>query len=127
MSEEMLGIFWIRPDGAIFMIYKQPTSSAKAGEGYKAVEMSHPLFWYENVERLAPEYKGRNYQSVPRGRVVWDDINNKVLVFLCKNFVGNQTTQADVIREFNLSKCEFLYDDHYEVILSSLDGLAREF
>jgi hypothetical protein len=111
-----LGIFWIKDGGAIFMVYKQAISTAKAGEGYKAAEMSHPLFWYENVEKLAPEYTGSNYQSIPRGRVIWDDINNKVLVFLCREFLDNKVTRANIIREFNLSNGEFLYDGHYDLV-----------
>jgi|GEM_PF-4118500 len=113
---EMLGIFWIKPDGTIFMVYKASYTFVELRSDYKAVEMSHSLFWCQNVKTLAPEYQDKHYQSIPRGRVIWDDINRTTLVFLHKDFVENPVTIKNVKNEFGISKCDFLYDAHYDLV-----------
>jgi hypothetical protein len=111
-----LGIFWINDDGTIFMTHKVAFDTASRGDSYRVDEMSHPKFWLQNISALPLKYQNKNYQEVPRGRVAWDSINNKVLVFLNEEFVDNKTTQEAVKKEFGLDEADFLHDDHYMII-----------
>ena len=103
----MVGIFWIRSDGSIFMVRKVDMRLAQIGEDCRVDEMSHAKFWNENISEIAPELATMNYKAVPRGRVVWDDINKIHLVFLNKDFVSNLMTIAAVKKEFELKKADF--------------------
>lgn len=111
-----IGIFWLDCNGFVLLAFKEPACKAFSQDNCFASRMSHAKFWLENRQFLSIDYNNRHYQSVPRGRVIYDKINKKIIVFLNKEFVGDTISQKAIKDEFQIKNCDFFYDAHYDLV-----------
>jgi len=66
--------------------------------------MTHTSFWTKCMINDFPELQGKNYMSIPRGRVFYDNNNNEFIIFNDKSYINNSTIKSKIEKEFRLSK-----------------------
>ena len=79
-------------------------------------EMLHTVFWSKYMIQAYPELQGKNYLSIPRGRVIYGD--NKFVILIDKSFINNNAMKSKIEKEFKLSKSrisiEYIENPHYD-------------
>ena len=111
-----LGIFWMSLDGKSF--FKSTVSirnADKYGE-FRIYDTPHYTEWNKAV-RANPKWRGKEYEEIPRGRVVLHVVpnDNTFIVYMPKQLKKHENK---VLREFRLprSMTEFDYSDiHYRI------------
>lgn len=110
-----IGIFWIY-QGAIFG-KEVPISDAEKGfSGILDSPDTHIKQWKSIIEGTNgfPELKYFEYEEVPRGRVVYDAINDRPIVYM--DAVLHRKLERSLIREFfglGRNKAVWMIDEHY--------------
>lgn len=110
-----VGIFWIDATGRMF----SESVTLQSAEGYgefKIFDGSHYALWKKAVE-VVPQWKGREYEEIPRGRVVYRKAPKKpeFIVYMPRQIVK---FKAKVIVRFNLPVRSVLIDtsdEHYNL------------
>ncbi len=115
-----LGIFWIEEASNSFHIFGKSISprDAESLSGYKVNPQNHFEIWGE-IQKENPKWIGKNYMSVPRGRVSLNaDIEDPYFhIFLPPQYEGNKDLEAAVLDKYNIpaSSARFDYSDpHYK-------------
>ena len=68
------------------------------------------------LQRLLPQWKGKEYTDFPRGRVLFDSMEEVFLVYSSWGIVNNPDLKKIIFAEFNLqlAATKFAADYHYE-------------
>jgi hypothetical protein len=116
-----VGIFWIDIKGRkLALIFSEPVRSIVSSpkEQFVSGDYSHYDTWEKLKRRnkMPPEWKGKEYEYVPRGRVVYDRKRRKFYAYASGKLVQKQWFRKEVILNFSLvpENTEFLSDLHYE-------------
>ena len=112
MSE--VGIFWIDDDGTMFADSVSLDNAEVAGD-FRDYGSSHYVIWDKAI-RANPKWKGKEYEEVPRGRVVCRiDLKKPVFtVYMAKRL---SRFKKKVIRRLNLPAGQIHWDfsdEHYQ-------------
>ena len=110
-----LGIFWIDDSGTMFAESISLRDAPDYGE-CKIFEGSHFEVWSKAV-RANPKWRGKEYEEIPRGRVVYkkDPKKPEFIVYLPKR-LGKY--KKKVIDRFNLPSGHVRFDmsdEHYQM------------
>jgi hypothetical protein len=116
-----VGIFWFF-EGEILAA----TWPLQAGEEYDDFingKTDHVHFWH-TLQKQHSELRVREYQEVPRGRVLFNKSEGMFLIYMDKVLFKSQTKKA-IIKEFELTIAEskFLSDIHYTTTSKELDRI----
>ena len=109
-----IGVFWIvkgRIDG-----FKEPVEN---GEDYgDTIQPSydHYSFWSEFITRY-PALKIKEYDEIPRGRVVYDKKKKHFIILSSKEVLNNREFIENICLFYDLDKnnLELKWDEHYEL------------
>ena len=122
-----IGIFWIYKGEAL----GKSVHFSAGGENYPGLVDSpdnHVDVWDEpNFLSAHPELKLREYQDVPRGRVLWDMNNRKAIVYM-DSTLHTADNKAKLRNFFVLENCEVQWgtDSHYTTSEDDLSALFDE-
>ena len=110
-----LGIFWIDDSGTMFAESVSLRDAEDYGE-FRIFEGSHVDSWDKAV-RANPKWRGKEYEEVPRGRVVYrrDPKKPEFIVYLPKR-IGKYKNK--VVARFNLPSGHVRFDtsdEHYRM------------
>lgn len=94
-----VGLFWIDDKGTLFAQTVSLREAVDYGE-FRIFEGSHYEVWKQAI-RANPKWEGREYEEVPRGRVVYrrDPKKPEFIVYLSKRILK---FKGKVIDRFNL-------------------------
>ena len=102
------GIFYIYNDELI-VDYSSMRKVYLSSGGYSDAQsiasgdtMAHTSFWTNYMIKDFPELQGKNYMSIPRGRIFYSD--NEFKIFLDKSYINNTTIKSKIEKEFRLSR-----------------------
>lgn len=116
-----VGVFWM--DLATATVYADKTSLARARDmgNIKIHPRGHYDVWHKIVKRH-PVWRGREYEDIPRGRVVWFNELPVPRFMVYANRAGNTPRmKAALARAFNLPRGHYDFDwtdEHYELIFA---------
>ena len=97
-GEPQIGIFWVYR-GQVFQ-FTQPYSSVPPVGGFRDSNYTHDGYWGQ-MEKMFPELAGKEYFSVPRGRVLFE-VNGTFHIVMSSKDAKNQILIARIKRAFNL-------------------------
>jgi len=82
ISTPQVGIFWIDDSGKMFAASVSLSDAEDYGE-FRIYDKSHFEMW-DSATRANPKWKGKEYEEVPRGRVIYkiDLMKPKFIVYL---------------------------------------------
>ena len=124
-----IGIFWVYRDTVI----GKAIDSIEGDEfiaGRIDSPNTHIKLWEEDPGFINPfsELRGSDYQTVPRGRVLFSPVQNLHIIFMDKVLFNKSTKQK--IRSFfeiDNTKVSWNTDPHYTTELSDLDKCFDDF
>jgi len=110
-----VGIFWIDSSGAMYVESVSLRDASDYGE-FKIFEGNHYEAWDKAV-RANPQWKGLEYEQVPRGRVVYrkDPKKNEFVIYMPKQIVKHK---GKILSRFNLPTGYVRFDftdEHYRM------------
>lgn len=123
------------PNIGIFWLYKEKVfgraSHVSAGEencpGLLDSPRNHADVWDDDRTLLAdfPELYGKEYFSIPRGRVLWNEAGQHAIVYMDATLFSDRCKEL-IVDFFGLNGCEVKWkkDMHYT---TSPEGLAEIF
>jgi len=114
-SSPEVGIFWIDSDGTMFAESVSLDDAEVAGD-FRDYGSSHYVMWDKAI-RANPKWKGKEYEQIPRGRVVcrMDPEKPVFTVFMAKRLCK---FKKKVIARFNLPAKGVRFDfsdEHYQM------------
>ena len=110
--EAQIGIFFIVND----IIYQKSEKAAaiKSDQlGFKDIQTSHYEYW-DTMYFFAPENKGYDFDYYPRGRVVYNALDNLFFVWMDK-CIDDHRHKDLICKSFNLNDKNVVFDndEHY--------------
>lgn len=110
-----VGIFWINSKDEIFADGLTLKDAEPYGNKMTYPE-SHYNIWRRKMRHQHPEFKYKEYEEVPRGRIVYSIPNKQYIVYLPTAYLQNKRVHQKVIQQFNLSgeKIRIAADSHYD-------------
>lgn len=123
-----IGIFWI---------YKSEImgKSRKLEEGQENLPGmidspdTHIELWEKDPYFIVPfpELKGSEYQSVPRGRVLYSAKDNKIFVYMDK-VLHSEDTKKIIVQFFQINDVDIVWrkDPHYTTEQFEIDALFND-
>jgi len=110
-AEPQIGIFWIYR-GQILQ-FSQPVSQVPPVGGFKDSNYQHSTYWNQ-MTKMFQELAGKEYFSVPRGRVLFS-INGVYHIILPSKEASNTILCARIMRNFSLPRNKTVVetDMHY--------------
>ena len=114
MNESIIGIFWIYKNQIFFKTQK--LKDIKMVNGFKDSNLSHYQVWDE-IKNKHPKFYLFEYEDIPRGRIVYDTIENKFIVYCNKDILKNEVSKKLILKNFDLlnKKVVFKEDEHYNI------------
>ena len=114
-----VGIFWLI-DGKLVadsISWRQ----ADIHGGFYNGKNDHAALW-TMLQRLMPQWKGNEYTDFPRGRVLFDAMEEVFLVYSSQAIVKSPGVRATILAEFKLplAATKFEADYHYENVMPSM-------
>ena len=116
-----VGIFWIDIKGRkLALIFSEQVRPIVLNpkEQFVPGAYSHYDAWEKLKRRneIPPEWKGKEYEYVPRGRVVYDTKRQMLYAYASEKLVYKKWFRKEVILKFSLlpENTLFLSDLHYE-------------
>jgi hypothetical protein len=111
-----VGIFWLIDNKLV--ADSIPFPQADFHGGFYNGKNDHATFW-ATLQRLLPQWKGVKYTDYPRGRVLFDSMEEVFLVYSSRGIVNSPVLREMILREFNLSlgATKFEADYHYENVM----------
>jgi hypothetical protein len=108
-----VGIFWLIDKKLV--ADSIPWRRADVYGGYYSGKNNHATFW-TTLQRLMLRWKGKEYTDFPRGRVLFDSMEESFLVYSSRGIVNSPDLRTMIVREFNLplAATKFVADFHYE-------------
>lgn len=123
-----VGIFWFYND-AIFGKATELIQGEVTVGGIIDSPDNHADFWTNNPDYLMryPELSGREYFEVPRGRVLYDQTQNRPIVYLDATMLSAHVKQL-VCGFFDLEQVDVLWRDdlHYKTSTADLAQLFND-
>ena len=118
-AQPMLGIFWIYRGQIIE--FSVPAAGIPPIGGFKDSSYDHAAYW-KQVCSMHPELKGKEYWTVPRGRVTYTANGVYHVVMSTKN-AANRILLARIMRLFNLPQGRTIAvaDAHYNDMPQNMD------
>ena len=120
-ADPKVGIFWIDIKGRkLALIFSEPVRSIVLNpkEQFVPGAYSHYDTWEKLKQRneIPPDWKGKEYEYVPRGRVVYDIERQKFYAYASEKLVYKKWFREQVVLNFSLvpENTMFLSDLHYE-------------
>ena len=102
----IIGIFWI-VDGKL-IARKVNLSEIEKINGFKDSGLSHFFEW----EKMGFDID--EYDKFPRGRIVYDVLNDRFLIYAAKEIIKNEKYKELILNNFKIYKNYwFIYDEHY--------------
>lgn len=117
----MVGIFWYAYDT---LIYKAKAVSALSADDLGLIDspFTHIEEWENKQIYLKFHLRLQNteYQSYPRGRVIYNRLDNDFYVYIDKSIFNKQII-GQIIRQFGLSafQIKWMQDPHYKTLITA--------
>ena len=114
-----VGIFWLIDNKLV--ADSIPWRQADIYGGFYSGKNDHAAFW-TTLQRLLPQWKGKDYTDFPRGRVLFDSMEKVFLVYSSRGIVNSQDLRKMILAEFNLPMpaTKFAADFHYENVIAPM-------
>jgi hypothetical protein len=114
-----VGIFWLIDNKLV--ADSIPWRQADGFGGFYSGKNDHAAFW-ATLQRLLPQWKGLEYTDYPRGRVLFDSMEEVFLVYSSRAIVNSPGVRATILAEFKLplAATKFEADYHYENVMPSM-------
>jgi hypothetical protein len=111
-----VGIFWLIDHKLV--ADSIPFPQADFYGGFYSGKSDHAAFW-ATLQRLLPQWKGKEYTDFPRGRVLFDSMEEVFLVYSSRAIVNSPEVRKMILTEFNLplAATKFEADYHYENVI----------
>jgi hypothetical protein len=95
-----------------------PWRQADVYGGFYSGKNDHAAFW-TTLQRLLPQWKGVDYTDYPRGRVLFDSMEEIFLVYSSRGIVNSPGLRKMIPMEFKLpwAATKFAADYHYENVI----------
>ena len=111
-----IGIFWIYKN-EIFT-KKEELKDIVLVNGFKDSNLSHYKVW-EEIKSKHKDFYLYEYEDIPRGRVVYDNMNELFLIYCNKDILSNKKDRELILKDFEInSRYKFIYDEHYRIFNS---------
>ena len=117
----LVGIFWVDTENKeITLIHADPVKSVEQDRGTEFINGPHAHFAVWELHRakgdLPKKWVDKEYEYVPRGRVLYDRKRKKFKVYSSKALAASQWFQDAVLKGFSLpvKRTGFFSDAHYE-------------
>jgi hypothetical protein len=114
-----VGLFWLIDNKLV--ADSIPWRQGDVYGGFYNGKNDHATFW-ATLQRIVPQWKGADYTDHPRGRVLYDSMNETFLVYSSQAVVNNPPMRKLILAEFKLplAATKFEADYHYENVIPSL-------
>ena len=114
-----IGIFWLVDNKLV--ADSIPWPQADFYGGFYNGKNDHATFW-TTLQRLMLPWKGNEYTDFPRGRVLFDAMEEVFLVYSSQAIVKSPGVRATILAEFKLplAATKFEADYHYENVMPSM-------
>ena len=114
-----VGIFWLIDNKLV--ADSIPWRQADIHGGFYNGKNDHAALW-TTLQRLVPQWKGKEYTDFPRGRVLLDAMKEVFLVYSSQAIVKSPGVRATILAEFKLplAATKFEADYHYENVMPSM-------
>jgi hypothetical protein len=111
-----VGIFWLIDNKLV--ADSIPWRQADVCGGFYSGKNDHATFW-TTLQRLLPQWQGKEYTDFPRGRVLFDSMEEVFLVYSSQAIVNSPDLKKMILAEFNLpwAATKFVADYHYEDVI----------
>jgi hypothetical protein len=111
-----VGIFWLIDNKLV--ADSIPWRQADVYGGFHSGKNDHTAFW-TTLQRLLPQWKGKEYTDFQRGRVLFDSMEEVFLVFSSREIVNSPGLKKMIVTEFKLplAATKFQADLHYENVI----------
>jgi hypothetical protein len=111
-----VGIFWWIDNKLV--ADSIPWRQADVNGGFYSGKNDHAVFW-RTLQRLRPQWQGKDYTDFPRGRVLFDSMEAVFVVYSSQGIVNSSALKKMMLAEFNLplAATKFAADYHYEDVI----------
>jgi hypothetical protein len=111
-----VGIFWLVDNKLV--ADSIPCRQADLHGGFYSGKNDHAVFW-RTLQRLLPQWQGKDYTDFPRGRVLFDSMEAVFLVYSSQGIVNSPDLKKMILTEFKLplAATKFTADYHYEDVI----------
>ena len=120
-----IGIFWVY-HGAVLARPIEIVEGESQGDFIDSPD-SHVHVWGDpdGFSRDYPELAERNYEDIPRGRVLYQPFEERFVIYL-DTCLMNKTDKAELVEAFKLTKEDYVFrsDPHY---CTDSDAIGRMF
>lgn len=113
-SKLRIGIFWFYDHKVIGISHDFSLKEADS-IGLIDSKYTHVEYW-EILRRQLPELKDREYEQLPRGRVIFDTNKNKAIIYLDETLLKRRKVNG-ILNFFDLdfSSVVLRTDSHYKI------------
>jgi len=110
----MIGVFWIYKNHIYLKSIKHDI--VQAINNYIDSDFSHYQVW-EEISTQNKDFYLYEYEDIPRGRVVYDVLNDQYIVYANQDIIASDKIKKIVVQKFNLTENTvlFTYDEHYKI------------
>jgi hypothetical protein len=111
-----VGLFWLIDNKLV--ADSIPWRQADLHGGFYSGKNDHAVFW-GTLQRLRPQWQGKEYTDFPRGRVLFDSMEAVFFVYSSWGIVNSSNLKKMIFAEFNLplAATKFVADYHYEDVI----------
>jgi hypothetical protein len=111
-----VGIFWLIDNKLVADSF--PWRQADVNGGFYSGKNDHAAFW-TTLQRLRPQWQGKEYTDFPRGRVLFDSMEAVFFVYPSQAIVNSPDLRKMISRSFKLplAATKFTADYHYEDLI----------
>jgi hypothetical protein len=111
-----VGIFWLVDNKLV--ADSIPWRQADLHGGFYSGKKDHAVFW-RTLQRLRPQWQGKEYTDFPRGRVLFDSMEAVFLVYSSRGIVNSSGLKKKILAEFKLplAATKFVADYLYEDVI----------
>ena len=109
-----VGIYWFDRGELLFHLTESWRDTPSHG-GFRNTDQDHYRVW-EQLSKHSPEHRDKEYDEVPRGRVIYREADQTFMVYGPRKLVRDRKFRRAVQGEFYLpaAKTKFYADPHYE-------------
>jgi hypothetical protein len=108
-----VGLFWLIDNKLV--ADSIPWRQGDVYGGFYGGKSGHAALW-TTLQRLVPQWQGKEYTDFPRGRVLFDSMEEVFLVYSSRLLINSLEVRKMILAEFNLplAATKFAADYHYE-------------
>ena len=109
-----IGIFWFYKNKVIGISHSYSLKDADS-LGLIDSDFTHVEYW-EEIKRIIPELKDKEYEELPRGRVIFNVNRGKTIIYLDKTLlIRNKVNQILEFFSLDFENTILKKDPHYKV------------